>query len=198
VQTAAHDIGTGAYTIIALTASDRLGAGLDNVVVELGDSDLPPAPVAGGSNTTASVCNVVAKACEQIRARVAGAAATAPGGIFAGKDPARLTLPDGMLKGPNDATETLEVAIGRVTNGAIEEYAENIPHGTSADALKKLYQGRVVLAGGAELEDRIQFAFGAEFVECGCIGSPGKSAVRAPSAPLPPVALSTRSPPKAS
>ena len=28
---------------------------LSNVTVELGDSRLPPAPVAGGSNTTASV-----------------------------------------------------------------------------------------------------------------------------------------------
>ena len=67
VQTAAHEIGNGAYTVIALTAADRLGVALDKITVELGDSDLPPAPVAGGSNTTASVCNVVAKACEQIR-----------------------------------------------------------------------------------------------------------------------------------
>ncbi|HYM73739.1 MAG TPA: xanthine dehydrogenase family protein molybdopterin-binding subunit, partial [Stellaceae bacterium] len=29
VQTAAHDIGTGAYTVIALTAADKLGVGLD-------------------------------------------------------------------------------------------------------------------------------------------------------------------------
>ena len=62
---------------IALTAADRLGVAPDKIAVELGDSDLPPAPVAGGSNTTASVCNVVAKACEQIRARIAAAAVTA-------------------------------------------------------------------------------------------------------------------------
>jgi xanthine dehydrogenase YagR molybdenum-binding subunit len=31
--------------------------------------------------------------------------------------------------------------------------------------LKKLYQGHAVLAGGAQMKDRIQFAFGAEFVE---------------------------------
>ncbi len=37
--------------------------------VELGDSDLPPAPVAGGSNSTASVSNAVAKACEDVVAR---------------------------------------------------------------------------------------------------------------------------------
>src|SRR5690242_13955215 len=33
VQTAAHDIGTGAYTVIAVTASDRLGVRLDRVAV---------------------------------------------------------------------------------------------------------------------------------------------------------------------
>ncbi len=69
VQTAAHDVGTGAYTAIGLAAAEGLGVSLDKVAVELGDSDLPPAPVAGGSNTTASVCNVVMKACDEIRAR---------------------------------------------------------------------------------------------------------------------------------
>jgi xanthine dehydrogenase YagR molybdenum-binding subunit len=165
VQTAAHEIGNGAYTVIALTASDKLGIALDRITVELGDSDLPPAPVAGGSNTTASVCNVVAKACEQIRAQIAEAAVKAPDGAFGGRDAARLVLADGRLKGPDGAAEPLEAAIGRVSNGAIEAYAENIPHGVAADGIKKLYLGHAALAGGAKLKDRIQFAFGAEFVE---------------------------------
>jgi xanthine dehydrogenase YagR molybdenum-binding subunit len=165
VQTAAHDIGNGAYTVIALTAADRLGVGLDKITVELGDSDLPPAPVAGGSNTTASVCNVVAKACEQIRQRIAQAAVAAPNGAFAGKDAANLVLAGGRLTDNDGASEKLEDAIARVTNGAIEAYAENVPHGVPADALKKLYQGHAGLAGGAKMKDRIQFAFGAEFVE---------------------------------
>src|SRR5262249_32621905 len=33
VQTAAHDIGTGAYTVVALTAADRLGVALDRISV---------------------------------------------------------------------------------------------------------------------------------------------------------------------
>jgi xanthine dehydrogenase YagR molybdenum-binding subunit len=69
VQTAAHDVGTGAYTAIGLAAAQGLGVKLAKVQVELGNSDLPPAPVAGGSNTTASVCTVVMKACDEIRAR---------------------------------------------------------------------------------------------------------------------------------
>jgi xanthine dehydrogenase YagR molybdenum-binding subunit len=165
VQTAAHDIGNGAYTVIALTASDKLGIALDKIAVELGDSDLPPAPVAGGSNTTASVCNVVAKACEQIRSRIAQAAVAAKDGKFAGKDPGKLVLVDGELKGFDGDGEPLETAVARVSNGAIEAYAENIPHGVPPDGLKKLYQGQGMLAGGAKMKDRIQFAFGAEFVE---------------------------------
>jgi xanthine dehydrogenase YagR molybdenum-binding subunit len=164
VQTAAHEIGNGAYSVIALTAADKLGLGLDRISIELGDSDLPPAPVAGGSNTTASVCNVVAKACEQIRARIAQAAVAA-GGAFAGQDPGSMTLVDGRLIAAGGAAEPLENAVRRVSNGAIEEYAENVPHGVPPEGLQKLYQGHAVLAGGAKMKDRIQFAFGAEFVE---------------------------------
>jgi xanthine dehydrogenase YagR molybdenum-binding subunit len=54
VQTAAHDLGTGAYTVIGQMAAERLGVSLGSVTVELGDSRLPVGPVAGGSNTTAS------------------------------------------------------------------------------------------------------------------------------------------------
>jgi xanthine dehydrogenase YagR molybdenum-binding subunit len=107
----------------------------------------------------------VAKACEQIRSRIAEAAVAVPSSPFAGKDAHRVVLADGMLKDPDGVTEPLAAAISRVSNGAIKVYAENAPHGVPPDGLKKLYQGHAVLAGGAKMKDRIQFAFGAEFVE---------------------------------
>jgi xanthine dehydrogenase YagR molybdenum-binding subunit len=165
VQTAAHDIGTGAYTVIAMTAAERLGLPIEKVTVELGDTELPPAPVAGGSNTTASVCNVVARACEEIRAKIANAVSSAQDSMLKARDPKTLTLSQGRLVGPDGAGEELETAMRRVANGAIEAYAENLPHGAKPDAIEKLYQGTQSLAGGAKLEDRVQFAFGAEFVE---------------------------------
>jgi xanthine dehydrogenase YagR molybdenum-binding subunit len=165
VQTAAHDIGTGAYTVIAMTAAERLGVDLAKVSVELGDTELPPAPVAGGSNTTASVCTVVAKACEEIRGKIATAAVAAKNTSLSGKDPKLLVLTNGGLRAPDGSSEPLEVAMRRVANGAIEIYAENIPHGVKSDGIDKLYQGMQEIAGGAKLKDRIQFAFGAEFVE---------------------------------
>jgi xanthine dehydrogenase YagR molybdenum-binding subunit len=69
VQCATHEIGTGVYTMCALIVADKLGVKPENVHVEVGDSDLPPAPVAGGSNSTASVSNAVAKACAEILER---------------------------------------------------------------------------------------------------------------------------------
>jgi xanthine dehydrogenase YagR molybdenum-binding subunit len=165
VQTAAHDIGTGAYTVIAMTASDRLGVDLDRIEVELGDSDLPPSPVAGGSNTTASVCNVVSKACDQICDRIVKAALAAPGNPFGGQKPEQISFSGGFITGANAAKEPLETAIARVSNGPVEAYAENMPHDVKPDGIAKLYKGTTEMAGGASMKDRIQFAFGAEFVE---------------------------------
>ena len=165
VQTAAHEIGTGAMTALALTAATGLGVPVEQVQVELGDSNLPPAPGAGGSNNTASICTVVAKACDQIRDKLALAAVAAEGGKLRGADPALLTLVDGTLRGPDGTSETLQDAMRRAVPGAIEVYAENNPHDSSPDALRGLYQGRARLVGGAKMPDRIQFAFGAQFVE---------------------------------
>ena len=77
VQVATHEIGQGVYTVCALIAAGRLGIAPDKVRVELGESSLPPAPVAGGSNSTASVSHAIDKACTEIlEKRHAGANGT--------------------------------------------------------------------------------------------------------------------------
>jgi xanthine dehydrogenase YagR molybdenum-binding subunit len=69
VQTATHEIGQGILTAVALTAARELGLPMTAVLVEIGDSDLPPAAAAGGSSSTASVCNAVAAACRDVMQR---------------------------------------------------------------------------------------------------------------------------------
>lgn len=64
VQMDATDIGTGSYTIIAQTASEYLGIPVDQVKVELGDSNFPITPGSGGSWGAASFCNGAMAACE--------------------------------------------------------------------------------------------------------------------------------------
>ncbi|MFI7701097.1 xanthine dehydrogenase family protein molybdopterin-binding subunit [Nonomuraea sp. NPDC049480] len=66
VQVAAADIGTGARTALTRIAAETLGVAPGRVHVELGDSDLPDAPVAGGSMGTASWGSAVVRACEEL------------------------------------------------------------------------------------------------------------------------------------
>jgi xanthine dehydrogenase YagR molybdenum-binding subunit len=54
VLIAAHEIGTGVRTVVAQIGAEHLGIRMSDITVETGDSDLPPSPVAGGSNQTAS------------------------------------------------------------------------------------------------------------------------------------------------
>jgi xanthine dehydrogenase YagR molybdenum-binding subunit len=55
VQCATHDLGTGAYTAFTQISSEQLGLPFENITFELGKSDFPFGPVAGGSNSTGTV-----------------------------------------------------------------------------------------------------------------------------------------------
>ena len=59
VQSASQEIGTGIRTVAGQMWAEQLGVSFDQVKVEMGDTNLPPAPVSGGSNSTASVCSAV-------------------------------------------------------------------------------------------------------------------------------------------
>jgi xanthine dehydrogenase YagR molybdenum-binding subunit len=153
VQVAAHEIGTGVMTVVGQMAAERLGIPLAQVTVELGDSRLPPVPVAGGSNQTASCCSVVMKACDALMAK---------------------------LNGPGASTETvgsapgnsLESKFAKLGISTLEEYAEFTPPAAQPNAvtglftnpIKKLYEGIPTLVGGSK-GAKLMYAMGAEFVE---------------------------------
>jgi len=70
VQCGFHEMGMGAATVQAQIAADALGIGYDNVRVEYGDSALPPGPMAGNSNQTATVATSVLAACAELTRKV--------------------------------------------------------------------------------------------------------------------------------
>jgi xanthine dehydrogenase YagR molybdenum-binding subunit len=158
VQIAAHEIGTGTQTVVGQTAAERLGIPLSAVTVEVGDSTLPPSPVAGGSNQTASACSAVMKACDAIQAKLSHPS-NAP---RVGKAPSEGNV--GRAPTNSAAGERLEDAFKRLGVGAIEEYAEFLPPGAPPDAIEKLYGGKPYLGGGSKGE-KLMYALGAEFVE---------------------------------
>jgi CO/xanthine dehydrogenase Mo-binding subunit len=66
VRSAATDIGPGTYTVITQVAAAALGLPPDRVRFELGDSDMPPAPLQGGSGLTAALSSAVHDACQEL------------------------------------------------------------------------------------------------------------------------------------
>lgn len=119
VRIAAQDVGQGAYTVVAITAADRLGLPLDKIAVEMGDTELPPASLAAGSSHTASITRAVAQACDDLRARIGRAATTSNDGPLAGRDPGGLTFSRGRVASADGASEPIEDAVKRLTDGAI-------------------------------------------------------------------------------
>ncbi len=67
IETSATDIGTGMRTILAQTAATELQVDLSRIVVNIADSNLPNAPTAGRSKSTASVLPAVLDACREIK-----------------------------------------------------------------------------------------------------------------------------------
>lgn len=66
ILTAGNDMGTGAYTVVAATAAEILDLPVEKVRVEMGDSLLPDAGIAGGSQMTASLVPAVMSACQEV------------------------------------------------------------------------------------------------------------------------------------
>lgn len=67
VQIGAADIGTGTWTALAQIAADALGCGVEAIDLQIGDSDLPQASVAGGSSGITSWGSAIVAAAKQFR-----------------------------------------------------------------------------------------------------------------------------------
>ncbi|KUO21519.1 xanthine dehydrogenase family protein molybdopterin-binding subunit [Streptomyces dysideae] len=66
VRSAATDIGTGTYTVMTQLAAELLGLDVTQVRFDLGDSDMPYSPQAGGSGLTGALANAVHAACRRL------------------------------------------------------------------------------------------------------------------------------------
>jgi xanthine dehydrogenase YagR molybdenum-binding subunit len=84
VEAAAHDIGTGTYTIMAQVAADALGLAPKQVSVRLGDTRLPESHPAIGSATTANATAAVMLAAQAARERAVELSLTGREAPFAG------------------------------------------------------------------------------------------------------------------
>lgn len=165
VEIAGHEIGNGAYTVIAQAAAERLGVPVEQVSVYIGDSDLPPAPVAGGSNSTASTCSAVMMVCDQIRQRLFKAVMPRESVVDRAKETVGLGKTPVTEAAKSDAPLEREKAFDALGVGVVEEYGEWKPEGAPLDSFRAMHKGQMRMVGGPEFKSGIAYAFGAEFVE---------------------------------
>jgi xanthine dehydrogenase YagR molybdenum-binding subunit len=97
VEAAAHDIGTGTYTVMAQVAADALGVAPERVTVRLGDTRLPESHPAIGSATTANAGASVLLAAQAARAQAIELARTGRDAPFGGAAPEDVSVADGRL-----------------------------------------------------------------------------------------------------
>lgn len=147
VTSGTHDMGTGAYTIMTQIAADALGLPVDQVTFDLGDTNMPEAPVSGGSQTTASVGPAVHVAAGAVRDKLIALAVADPKSPLHGAAPADIAGADGWLAHRSDAArrDRFSSIIARNGGQAVSADSESAP--------------------GDEKKQYAMHAFGAVFVE---------------------------------
>jgi xanthine dehydrogenase YagR molybdenum-binding subunit len=165
VEIAGHEIGNGAYTVIAQAAAEKLGVPVEKVTVLIGDSDLPPAPVAGGSNSTASTCSAVIMVCDQVRQRLFKALMPSESLVDKAKETVGMGQTPSTQAARSDRPLDIERAFDALGISVVEEYGEWKPDGAPMDSFRAMHKGQMRMVGGSEMKDKIAYAFGAEFIE---------------------------------
>jgi xanthine dehydrogenase YagR molybdenum-binding subunit len=135
VASAASDIGTGTYTIMAQVAADMLGLPLDNISIKLGDSTLPQCPVEGGSWIAASVCNAIVTTAGEVRKELLDLACRLDDSPLAGATLDDVVLTDGKIVSKRDASRAISIAdamwhghVDRITQEKTNSFPEDKAH----------------------------------------------------------------------
>ena len=123
------DIGTGTYTMMAILAGEALGLPLDRIIVKLGDSELPVAPLEGGSWTVASVGTAVAEACQAVAKKVFRAASGMEGSPLKHASFEEVEFANERITLRSDPTAfvTLQKALAAGDQESIEEKVDSGP-----------------------------------------------------------------------
>ena len=97
VETSGVDLGTGTYTIIAQTVAETLGVSLQQVRVRLGDTSLPGAPLAAGSQLANTLTATAHKIAGMARQEVLALATGHPDSPLHDPRPNDVALSDGAI-----------------------------------------------------------------------------------------------------
>jgi xanthine dehydrogenase YagR molybdenum-binding subunit len=148
VETAAADMGQGAWTALAQIAADGLGLDIDKVEFRAGSSELPDGGIAGGSGHTATAGSALHSAGTDVIGKLAEIAANDP---------------DSPLFGAGNAG--VEARGGRLYHGADETRSESYSDILARAGLQTLEGNGKGGRDPANAEARAMFSHGAVFAE---------------------------------
>ncbi len=129
VASSGIDMGQGTYTILAQTAAEALGVPVESLAVKLGNSSLPRAPVAGGSQLANLLAGAVHKAALAARDELIGLAISHPASPFHGAGANTLVIADGRLSLPRGGGPAIPIAelMRRTGRDSIEALRDTLP-----------------------------------------------------------------------
>ncbi|MDQ0392085.1 xanthine dehydrogenase family protein molybdopterin-binding subunit [Labrys monachus] len=136
VTSSSIDMGQGTYTILAQTAAEAVGVAVENVAVRLGDSSLPRAPVAGGSQLANLMTGAVHKAALAARDELVGLAINDPRSPFRTLQANTLLVSDGRISSPRGEGPALPIGefLRRIGRERIEVLRDTLPEGARSAA----------------------------------------------------------------
>jgi xanthine dehydrogenase YagR molybdenum-binding subunit len=129
VSSATADIGTGTYTIMTQIAADTLGMPIEDVIFRLGDTEMPLAPIQGGSWTAATVGSAVKVACEDLGKKLFKMAQKMENSPFADVKLADVTFSNAhiQLKSDQSIAVSLREIVGQNGGRAVSETSTSMP-----------------------------------------------------------------------
>ncbi len=115
VEFGGQDIGTGTYTVAALTVADALSVPIDAVEVVLGDTDLPRAGSSIAQASAAAVSSAAHLAARGLLRRLSTLAAADPRSPLHQADPDSITACDAQLVDPDGRRDPLGEVLRRAS-----------------------------------------------------------------------------------
>jgi xanthine dehydrogenase YagR molybdenum-binding subunit len=165
---ATQDLGTGMWTVGTQMTASLVGLPVERTKFELGDSQLPPAGVSGGSSSTNSVAQALADAAVSLKAALLKLATDAGNSPLAGLAPDQTLLRGDSLVSSTDSSKSQPIAPLIARSGrAFVEGKSRQPRGVGPQGVQLEKGGP---RGGTEDYDanKRKFSmqsFGAHFVE---------------------------------